>query len=85
MPGINKKELENVMEIKGEVRGAVFQTDAKYVLEREGEEGLKKLEERVKKLGYKIDYRTAKATNWYPAILRIISLLLIKDTFGWPD
>jgi len=85
MEEIKKAELENLMKLEGEARGAVFQTDAKYVLEKEGEEGLKKLEEGVKSLGYDIDYRTGKATDWHPVGLRIISLLLIKNTFGWSD
>jgi hypothetical protein len=73
------------MKIEGEVRGVVFQTDAKYVLEKEGEEGLKKLEKRVRERGYPIDYRTVEALNFYPLGLRGISLLLIKDTFGCGD
>lgn len=85
MGEINKNELEALIMIEGKVRGAVFQTDAKYVLEKEGEAGLKKLEARVKSLGYDIDYRLGKATDWHPVGLRIISLLLIKDTFGWSD
>lgn len=83
MVEIKKGELDKLMDIKGKVRGAVFQTDAKNVLEKEGEDGLKKLEKRVKDLGYDIDYRSGKATDWHPVGLRIISLLLIKDTFGW--
>ena len=85
MEKITKDELDKLMEIKGEVRGAVFQTDAKNVLVKEGEEGLQKLEKRVKNLGYDIDYRSGKATDWHPVGLRIISLLLIKDTFNWSD
>jgi len=85
MAEISKKELESLKEIKGEVRGAVFQTDARYVLEKEGEKGLKKLEDRLKGLGCKIDYRKARATDWYPIGLRIISLLVIQDTFDWSD
>lgn len=85
MGEIKKEELENLLKLQGEVRGAVFQTDAKNVLEKEGEEGLKKLEERVRSLGYDINYRTGKATDWHPVGLRIISLLLIRDTLGWSD
>ena len=83
--GERAPELDKLMEINGEARGAVFQTDAKYVLEKKGEESLKKLEERVKNLGYTIDYRKAKATSWYPIGQRIVSLLLIQDIFNWPD
>ena len=82
MDEIKKEELDKLMKIEGEVRGVVFQTDAKYVLEKEGEEGLKKLEERVKELGYPIDYSGGEALDSHPIGLRVISLLLIKDTFG---
>lgn len=85
MAEITKEDLGNLLQLKGEVRGAVFQTDAKYVLEKQGEEGLKKLETKVKGFGYNIDYRAGKATDWHPVGLRMISLLLIKDTFDWPD
>lgn len=85
MREITKEELDKLMEVKGKVRGAVFQTDAKNVLEKEGEEGLQKLEKRVKDLGYDIDYRSGKATDWHSVGLRIISLLLIKDIFNWSD
>lgn len=79
---IKKEELEDLMKIKGKVKGAVFQTDGKYVLEKEGEEGLKKLEERVKEFNLPIDYRKGRALDVHPLGLRIISLLLIKDTFN---
>jgi len=81
----NEEIITELMEIKGEVRGAVFQTDGKYVLEKEGEEGLKKLEKRVKDLGLEIDYRSPEVMAWRPFGSRIVSLLLIKDTFSWSD
>ena len=85
MGEIKKEELEKLTGLDGKVRGAVFQTDARYVLEKEGEEGLKKLEKKTKELGYKIDYRNGKATDWHPVVLRIISLLLVKSVFDWTD
>jgi hypothetical protein len=85
MEEIKKEELDKLMKIEGEIKGVVFQVDAKYILEKEGEEGLKKLEKRVKELGYPIDYRTVGALDFHPIGLRAISLLLIKDTFGWGD
>jgi len=83
---LKKEELNKIIkEIKGKIRGVVFQTDAQYVLSREGKEGLVKLQKRVKELGLSIDYKKAKAMEWWPVGLRIVSLLLIKDTFGWTD
>jgi hypothetical protein len=86
MKAINKSELDEFLKIEGEVKGVVFQTDSKYVLQKEGEEGLKKLEKRIAELGYPIDYRKkGEALDLNPIGLRVISLLVIKDTFNWPD
>jgi predicted hydrocarbon binding protein len=82
---LKREELDQLMQIKGEVRGVVFHTDAAYVLEKEGEEGVKKLESRVKELSYPINYRNPQITGWYPVGLRMISLLLVKDAFGWSN
>ncbi len=82
---INKEELDKLLEIKGEVRGVVFYTDGQYVLQKEGEEGLKKLEKVVNELGYSINYRAPNKIGWVPIGLRAISLILIKETFGWSD
>jgi len=82
---LNKEELKKISQLKGETRGVVFQTDAKYVLMKEGEDGLRKLEKRANELGFKIPYQTVKPLDWEPIGLRIVSLFLIQDTFGWPD
>lgn len=80
---INKEELNKLLKLKGRIKGVFLQTDSKYVLENEGKEGLLRLEKRAKELGYNLDYRNAKALEWYPVGLRPISLLLIKDVFGY--
>ncbi len=84
---IDQKTIEEVLKIQGKVRGAVFQTDARYVLEKHDEEGLKKLEEIIlKETGQAIKYgKEVKATNWYPLSWRVLSLMFIKDTFNWDD
>ncbi len=81
---INKEELNRLIEAEGEVKGVVFQTDANYVLEKEGEAGFKKIEDKVKELGLPINYKSG-AMDSYPIGLRIASLLLIKEVFSWPD
>ena len=83
---LKKEELNKIIkETKGKIRSVVFQTDAQYVLSRKGKEGLAKLQKRAKELGLPIDYKNAKAMEWQPLGLRIVSLLLIKDTFNWTD
>lgn len=81
MTEIKKEELENLMKLKGKVRGVIFQTDKKYVLLKWGKEGLEKLEKKAEELGLNIPYETAETMAWYPIGQRVISLLLIKDVF----
>jgi hypothetical protein len=85
MEQITKEEIKKIMEIKGKVRGVVFQTDAEYVREKIGEKGLEKLEIKTKELGHPIDYDKIKAMDWYPLGLRVLSLLAIKEAFNWGD
>src|SRR4030043_266666 len=82
---LTQEEIEKIKNIKGEARGAALQTDTKYVLEMQGEEGVKKVEGQMEGLGYRIDHRQVKATDWYPISLRLASLLAIKNVFNWPD
>ncbi len=82
---LKKEELDEFLKIKGRVKGVFLQTDFRYILEREGEIGLLKLEKEVDKLGYDLNYKEARAFEWRPVGLRIISLLLIKEVFGYND
>ncbi|XOB40179.1 MAG: hypothetical protein ACKKMR_02515 [Candidatus Nealsonbacteria bacterium] len=82
---LNKETAKKIMEVKGEVRGVVFKTDGEYILKEKGEEGLKKLEEELEKLGFPIKYKEVKNLNFYPVGLRAISLLTIKKVFNFDD
>lgn len=82
---ITKEEIKKLMEIPGKTRGVVFQTDAEYVREKKGEEELRSVEKTLKEWDCPIDYGKIKATDWYPVGLRAVSLLAIKETFGWGD
>ena len=48
---MTKEELDEIMQIKGNVRGAILQTHAVYVEHKKGKEGVRMLEE---KLGVKM-------------------------------
>lgn len=82
---INRDEVEKLLAVSGYARGAVFQTDAAYVLEKKGEAGLQILAKELAELDCPIDFKKIIATSWYPVGLRIISLLAIKKAFGWGD
>ena len=85
MEEISKEDINKLMETKIQVRGVVFKTDTEYILAEKGEEGLKKLEEELEKLGHPIKYREIKSMEFYPAGLRALSLLAIKKIFEFDD
>ena len=77
-----KNAADEIMRgMDGRVRGVVFQTDASYVQRTQGTEGLERVEARLRELGHPVDYRRAKAMDWYPLGLRVLSLLAVRDTF----
>jgi hypothetical protein len=84
---INKRLVKEVMnaEPEGKCRGAVFKTDAEYVRNEKGEQGIKKIEKRLKELGYPIRYNKIRPSEWHPIGLRVLSLLVIKEVFQWSD
>jgi len=82
---ISKEIAEKLMELKGEARGTHFISDSQYVLAKKGEQGLKKVEEELKKIGFPIEYKKIKNSDFYPIGLRAISLLAIKKVFNWED
>jgi len=82
---ITKQLADELMKIKGEARGVHFKNDAEYILKEEGEQALKKIEQETQELGYPIKYKEIKNTGFYPAGLRVISLLAIQQALGWDD
>jgi hypothetical protein len=82
---MKKNEVDELMNITGRVRGAVFETDAAYIRNRYGDEGLGKLNAALAEVGQPIDYESVNSMEWLPLGLRALSLLVIKDVFNWND
>lgn len=82
---LTKKEAEEIMHLEGEVRTVTLCTDAASVVRLKGKDGLNRVEAKLQSLGHPIDYGTMRAMDWRPLGLRVLSLLVIKDTFEWGD
>jgi hypothetical protein len=80
-----KEKVKKLMSINGKARGENLRNDYKYILYREGEEGVKKVEAELEKLDVLLKYKNIKSTEYYPVGLRAISLLAIKQALGWKD
>lgn len=80
---ISKEELEKLEKIEGETRGFSIKGEAEYILEKEGKEGLKKLEDIMEKIGYPIKYKELKTLNFYPVRYESITSLVLEKAFGF--
>lgn len=82
---ISQKEVERLEDIKGKTMGNSIKNTGKFILEREGEEGLRKLEETMASLGHPIKYDDIRATDFYPSSLLAITFLVMKRIFDYND
>jgi hypothetical protein len=82
---LSKENIKRLLEIGVKARGVILKTDEEYILKEKGEEGLKKLEDELEKLGQPIKFQEIKTMDFYPIGLRAVSLLAIKKVFGFDD
>ncbi|MDH4210762.1 MAG: hypothetical protein OEV79_04875 [candidate division WOR-3 bacterium] len=82
---VPKDEIEQLMAIKGQVRGAVFETDAEYIRNKQGRDGLEKVEAGLRVLEYELNYGDVSSMEWMALSLRALSFLVMKDVFNWSD
>ena len=82
---ITKEIVDELMRIKGEVRGIAPKSHVQFVVEEKGEEVLKKIEEKMKELGYPVGYKNMKPMSFYPIGLEATTLLVIKELFNYDD
>jgi len=80
-----EEEIEKTKKIKGKGIGAAVLTHLHYIREREGEEGVKKVQKRLKELGYPLNLKEVKATEIVPLSLSYLVVLLAKELFNWQD
>jgi len=85
MKGDIPKFVKQLLAIPGKVRGQVFLTDLGYIKEKKGKEGVELLKKKMKEWGNPIDYDNVRVAEWYPVGLRAVSLLAIKEVFGWGE
>lgn len=82
---MEQTRIDKIVKTPGQVRGAVFQTDAAYIKRHFGEEKLVLIKDRLKEWGTPIDYEKIQAMEWFPAGLRAMSLLAIKDVLKFDE
>jgi len=82
---MTQEEFENLMNIEGEVRGIAITGETDFILEKEGEEGLEKLEKSINELGYSVAFKEMKAMEFYPLGLEAVVLVAAREIFGYDE
>ncbi|MBD3208459.1 MAG: hypothetical protein GF370_03320 [Candidatus Nealsonbacteria bacterium] len=81
---ISKSETEEIMSLEGEARGVAIKEHLDYILQKEGMEGVKKIEDALSFLGYP-EYKEIKATEFYPLSFYALTHLAIQRIFGYGE
>ena len=82
---INKSEVDKFMKVKGNVTGALIKAQHQFILNKKGKEGVAKVEERLKELGYPLDLDKISSFGWYSAAYICLICLVILEAFDWDE
>jgi len=82
---ISREEFDELIRIKGEVRGAAFKTQAEFLIKQEGKDGLERVEEELRSLGHPFKLREAGSMEFYPVGLVGIVQLIARRMFGYDE
>jgi len=73
------------MNIKGKTRGMAIKDDFEYVLIKKGQEGVERIEEELKRLGYPFKYQNIKAMKLYPSGLEPLIMLVCQKMLQYTE
>ena len=82
---LNKQKVDRLMKSRGESRGMNIKIDLDFVIEKKGKQGLKKIEAKMKELGYPLEYKKIRAMDFYPIGLEVVILLTIEEIFNFDE
>jgi hypothetical protein len=80
-----EQTAQRLKEFPGNVKGEVFRVHADYIRHKEGEEGVKKVEEKMSKLGMPIAFSEIKPFEWYNEGLSSLTIVVAKEIFNWTE
>lgn len=80
---ITDEEINKIINTEGEVRGVVFKTDRRFIFDKAGEEGIKKVERELEEMNCPFKYdEEADNMSFYHIGMRTISIVAISKAFN---
>ncbi len=84
MEGKTLEEIaEKLLSFEGKVKGEAFRTHKQYIEKKEGEEAVKKVEEKMAQLGAPIEFEKIKPLRWYDEGKSSLVVVVAKEIFNW--
>lgn len=80
-----KKIADDLMKIKGKIRGEAVLNRLEYVRTKKGDEGVQAIGGRLKELGYPLDFAEIKSLGWCSDAHGVLVILAAQEVFGWDD
>jgi hypothetical protein len=89
MQNIEKETLQQTADrlkkLSGKVKGEVFFNHTRYIEEKEGRGGLKRLEDKMASLGCPISLKKIDRDSWQEEWLSSLLIVVAKEIFYWED
>lgn len=83
---ISDEEVKNLLQRTGDVRGVAFKSIADYIVKEKGQEGLAKVEEKMRQWGVKdFNYNNIQDMAWYPIGWGALFVLASMAVFNWDE
>jgi len=80
-----QKEIQEIKKHPGEMFGFSLAEDLDFILKKEGEEGLKKVEQTMEEVGFPLKRKEIKRYQPYPLSLNLMILIVARYVFHWED
>lgn len=85
MISLNKKEVDEMMKLGGNVRGVIVEGHFAYIKDKKGQRGVDKVKQRMKELGYQFDEKKISNTGWCPEPLACLINIVAAEVFNWNE
>lgn len=82
---ISQQEIEELMRKPGKCIGEILLSIIKCIKTSRGEEGLRRFEEEMEKLGHPLDLDNIKPLDWHPVGLIALGFIASRRAFNWGD
>ncbi len=80
-----EQTAERLKNFPGKIRGEALKNHIEFIKMREGEKGVKEVEEKMKELGVPVDFKKIKSLDWINEGQNSLVVVLTKELFGWSD